>query len=228
MESRARNSASSPPNFDRLARLYAPLERLSFGGALQRRRLCYLGDPRLSSVAHALVLGDGDGRFCAALLERYPFVRVTAVDASAAMLAELQRRVKRRTPRAMLELHHADLRTWSPPHARYDLVAAHFFFDCLSTPDVAELVERVGPSLAPNAHWLVSDFAIPAGRFVTPFARLLLRALYLAFAVLARLRVSALPNYESALIAAGFACGAAETAFGGTLRSELWTRAARV
>jgi len=118
-------SSRPAANFDPLARCYAPLEWLSFGSALSRRRTRFLGDPRLAGTTHALVLGDGDGRFTAALLERYPSLRVTALDSSAAMLAALERRVALRTPRARLELHCADIRTWLPPRAGYDLVATH-------------------------------------------------------------------------------------------------------
>jgi ubiquinone/menaquinone biosynthesis C-methylase UbiE len=211
-------------NFGHLARLYAPLEWLSFGGALARRRRCFIADARLANARRVLVLGDGDGRFTAALLECYPTLEVTAVDASADMLAELERRVRVRTPSALLELQHADLRSWLVPQGNYDLVASHFIFDCLSTRDIAGLVTRIAPALAPNARWLVSDFAIPTHAIWTPFAKLLLRLLYFAFGVLTGLEVTHLPDYQSALKCAGFALSASETALGGTLRSELWER----
>lgn len=211
-------------NFDPLARCYAPLERLSFGSALSRRRTRFLGDPRLAGTTHALVLGDGDGRFTAALLERYPSLRVTALDSSAAMLAALERRVALRTPRARLELHCADIRTWLPPRAGYDLVATHFFFDCFTSDEVQAMVERIGPALAPNALWLVSDFAIPPRGVASLLARLLVSALYFAFRILTGLTVSSLPRYTSALNAAGFSCQDEEAALGGALRAELWAR----
>jgi trans-aconitate methyltransferase len=207
-----------PANFGHLARLYAPLEWLSFGGALARRRRCFLDDPRLSNARRALVLGDGDGRFTAALLDRYPAIEVTAVDASAEMLTELERRVRARAPSAVLELQRADLRSWPVPRRSYDLVVSHFVFDCLTTEDIAALVARITPALAPNARWLVSDFAIPAHALWTPFAKLLLRFLYVAFGLLTGLEVTHLPDYQSALKSAGFALSAAETALGGTPR----------
>jgi trans-aconitate methyltransferase len=211
-------------NFDPLARLYAPLEWLSFGRALSRRRRCFLGDPRLANARHALVLGDGDGRFTAALLDRYPALRITAVDASADMLAELERRVRARTPNAALELQRADLRSWPIPRATYDLVVSHFVFDCFTTRDVADLVARITPALAPDARWLVSDFAIPAHAIWTPVAKLLLRFLYFAFGLLTGLEVKQLPNYQDALRSARFELVSSETGLGGTLRSELWER----
>ena len=227
MPNRELTRLAPPANFNRLARLYAALEWLSFGGALARRRRCFLAHPRLDSARHALVLGDGDGRFTAALVNRHPNLQVTAVDASESMLAELERRVRALTPNAALNLQCADLRVWPVPHANYDLVVSHFVFDCLTTGDVAELVARVAPALGPNARWLVSDFAIPSHPLWAPFARLLLRFLYFAFGLLTGLRVKQLPDYQSALKSAHFELSAVEVALGGTLRSEFWQRSAR-
>jgi ubiquinone/menaquinone biosynthesis C-methylase UbiE len=213
-----------PANFGPLARVYAPLEWLSFGGALSRRRRCFLADPRLANARHALVLGDGDGRFTAALLERYPTLKVTAVDASAQMLAELERRVRIRSPSVALDLKRTDLRSWIVPHANYDLVVSHFLFDCLTTDDITNLVARIAPALTPHARWLVSEFAIPAHAIWTPFAKVLLRFLYFAFGLLTGLQVRQLPNYQGALRSADFRLVDAQTGLGGTLRSELWER----
>ena len=215
-----------PANFDRLARLYATLEWLSFGRALSRRRRCFLSDPRVAAAQRALVLGDGDGRFTAALLDRYPALEITAVDASAEMLAELERRVRALTPSATLDLHCADLRSWRVPRANYDLIVSHFVFDCLTTRDLSNLVARIAPALTANARWLVSDFAIPSHAIWTPLAKLLLRFLYCAFGLLTGLRVRQLPDYQSALKSAGFELTGAETALGGTLRSEIWEKRA--
>ena len=212
------------PDFGRLARVYAPLEWLSFGSALARRRQCFLADPRVACTQRALVLGDGDGRFTAALLERYPSIAVTAVDVSADMLTQLERRVRARAPSARLELHCADVRSWPVPRAKYDLVVSHFFFDCFTTRELEQLIARIAPTLAPSAHWLVSDFAIPRQGLWTPLAKLLVRFLYFAFGLLAGLRLTRLPEYERALELADFELSELESALGGTLRSELWRR----
>ncbi len=211
-------------NFDLLARLYAPLERFSFGRALERRRACFLADSRVANARRVLALGDGDGRFTAALLERYPALEVTAVDASRAMLGELQRRVRLHCSPAALSVHQADLRTWSPPQHGFDLVVTHFFFDCFSRTDIEAMIARVAPTLTPDARWLVSDFAIPSGGARALAARLLVRVLYFAQWAATGLRVKRLADYRSALTSAGFACMRVENALGGLLRSELWQR----
>jgi len=213
-----------PANFGRFARLYAPVEWLSFGRALTRRRECFLAHPRVAGARRVLILGDGDGRFTAALLERNPSAEITAVDVSAAMLSQLERRARTRTPNARLDLQQADIRSWSAPHANYDLVVAHFFFDCFTTDDLTTVIARISPALTPNALWLLSDFAIPTHPFWTPFAKVLLRLLYLTIGSLTGLKHSHLPDHQAALNSAHFQLANADTAFGGTLRSEIWQK----
>ena len=84
---RARRPACS---FDRVARVYRLLEYASFGRALERARESFLGE--LGSARHALVLGDGDGRFLAALLQANRQVRAVAMDSSRRMLDLLTER----------------------------------------------------------------------------------------------------------------------------------------
>jgi len=214
-----------PANFDRLARLYAPLEWLSFGRALSRRRLHFIDDPRVARARRALVLGDGDGRFSAALLARYPSLELTAVDASAQMLTQLERRVRTQTPHAALTLCCADLRHWAAPAQNFDLVVSHFVFDCLTTQELDTLIARVTPALAPRACWLISDFAIPQLNPWHLLARLLVRTLYFGFRVLTGLTVTRLPDHAPLLRSHHFQLASADTACGGILRSELWQRA---
>lgn len=217
-------SPTPPPNFGRFARVYACVEWLTFGRALSRRRECFLAHPRVANARRVLVLGDGDGRFTAALLERNPSAAVTALDVSAAMLTQLEHRVRARAPDARLELHCVDVRAWSAPQANYDLAVAHFFFDCFTTDELTKVIMRVAPALTPDALWLVSDFAIPDHPFWTPFAKLLLRFLYLTLGSLTGLEHTQLPDHQSAMKFAGFELTEDDTALGGTLRSEIWTR----
>jgi SAM-dependent methyltransferase len=212
------------PNFDRVARLYRPLEYLTLGRALERCRFHFL--PDLASRTHALVLGDGDGRFLAQLLHQNPLLHADAVDTSAAMLHLLQTRC--RAAQARLRTHQVDALTFAAPHPAipYDLIVTHFFLDCLTQPDVDALASRIAPNLAPDALWLVSDFRIPTG-FLTLPARLLVRSLYLAFRILTGLRVTSLPDHEAALTRAGLGRIAQHRSFGGILTTELWSKTHR-
>jgi hypothetical protein len=222
----ARRDDASPttaigPHFDRLARPYRWLEYLSFGPFLQRTRTHFL--PRLTCCRNALVLGDGDGRFTAALLRANKQVRIHAVDLSPAMLRALTHAAG--PDRHRLTTEPADLRHWTPTAAQpVDLIATHFFLDCLATAEIAALAARLTPTTTPGAFWIVSDFAIPStlyGRFIaTP----LVAVLYRAFRLLTRLRPQTLPDHTAALAAAGWTLDSQHACLGGLLLSQLWRR----
>jgi SAM-dependent methyltransferase len=206
------------PNFDRLAGSYRWLEAFTFGPTLQRCRLTYLA--RMASARRALILGDGDGRFTAALLHANPNITVDAIDSSAAMLATLQRRAGTHASRLRTTL--ADARTWQPGETKYDLIATHFFLDCLSSDEAAALAVKLHAASAPNALWAVSEFHVPATRFGRFVAAPLVAALYRAFALLTGLTTRQLPDYHGPIQAAGFRLAARRERLRGLLAAELW------
>lgn len=212
-----RQSASSEaPDFSRLARLYRWMEWLTFGPFLQRCRCAFLSS--LAERRHCLVLGDGDGRFTARLLRSNSTINVDAVDASAAMLSQLARR----SSPGRIRTHLADARTFTPACGDYDLIATHFFLDCLTDSEVNDLASRLRHYAAPNAIWVVSEFAIPANLYGRALAAPLILGLYLAFGLLTRLRVRKLPDHHSALVQSGWSLLDRRKILGGLLVSEMW------
>jgi SAM-dependent methyltransferase len=210
------------PNFDRLARPYRWLEYLSFGPLLWRCRICFLAE--IAGCRSALVLGDGDGRFTAHLLQSNPDIQVTAIDGSVRMIKSLQRAAT--TNRDRLTTQVADLRTWSPD-AQYgfDLIVSHFFLDCLTSDEVAAIAERIAPALAHDALWLISEFAIPDTIFGRIVAAPIVWSLYLAFRVLTGLSVNSLPDHAEALKASGWKLNLEKEHLSGLLTSQLWQHA---
>jgi hypothetical protein len=219
---------SPPPNFDRIARHYQWMEKVSFGSWLWRCRCNFLEE--MKSASRALVLGDGDGRFTARLLRENPFVRVDTVDASPAMMRELLRRAGDQADRVDAQV--VDVRTWSPAGdeeiKKYDLVVTHFFLDCLTTGEVEALAARVRLQLTENAVWVVSEFAIPKGWFGLWGARPIVGFLYWAFGWITGLRVRTLPDHAGALERNEFRLQHPRNRLRGLLVSEWWTRDHRV
>jgi hypothetical protein len=213
---------NEPPNFNRLARLYRWMEFFTFGPWLWLTRRTFLA--KMTHSRRALVLGDGDGRFTSELLRVNSHVQIDAVDASGAMLRALKRRAGARAGR--LRIHLADARTWQPPASTadlpYDLIATHFFLDCLTQPEVQSLAARLRNAVSPAALWAVSDFAVPPGCFGRFIARPVVSTLYLAFGWLTGLTVRALPDHASALRQAGFNLLDRRFQLGGLLVCEIW------
>lgn len=217
------NAEPSVPNFDGLARFYRWMEYATFGPWLWWCRCYFL--PTLKYCRNAVMLGDGDGRFTARLLAINPVLHVDAIDASRSMLRNL---VQNAGPLAeRISAHCADARNWQPTSQAgdrpFDLVVTHFFLDCLTTEEVRDLAERLRASLAPQALWVVSEFAMPRNCFGQLVARPIIRALYGAFGMLTGLNVRALPDYVSVLEKIGFVLEKRRTWLGGLLVSELWS-----
>jgi hypothetical protein len=205
-------------NFNGLAALYRWMEYATFGPWLMQCRCAFLS--KLVSKQHALVLGDGDGRFTSRLLRANETLRIKAVDASAAMLHSLIRRAGANADR--VSAHCTDARCWQSGSLPYDLIVTHFFLDCLTTSEVRNLADALRGSVAPAALWLISEFAVPENWFGRWIARPIVAMLYRVFGVLTGLAVRRLPDYATALRKAGFALAQRRTWLGGLLVSELW------
>ena len=210
---------SPQPNFDRVASIYRWAEYISLGPLLPRTRVHVLN--QLNNPRHALLLGDGDGRFLAQLLRRYPHCTALAVDTSAAMLTTLRHRCAHAAPR-LTTLQRSALEIDAPPPT--DLIVTHFLLDCFTQPEVDALTTHLASQLAPGALWLVSDFALPSSALLRPIARLYIASLYAAFRLLTGLRVRYLPDPQSSLARAGMRRIARHTLLFGLLYTELWQR----
>ena len=213
---------SSPASFDRLARAYRWMEYFSFGPYLQQCRCLRLGD--MTSCEHALVYGDGDGRFVAELVRCVPEIRATTVDASSKMLLRLAHRLP---SRAQVRLVHADALACAPaefPDAPFDLIVSHFFLDCFNETEIASLVARVNAAAEKTAHWVVSDFAIPRRQPARLAGALIVRGLYIAFALLTGLKTRSLPDHARVMRESGWVREDRRELLGGLLMSECWRR----
>jgi ubiquinone/menaquinone biosynthesis C-methylase UbiE len=207
------------PNFNRLAGPYRWMERLTFGPCLAWCRFAFLA--RAASCRHALVLGDGDGRFAARLLRANPHIHIDAVDASSSMLRALNENAGPHAAR--VRTHLADARQWHPAAGSpYDLVVTHFFLDCLTTDEIQSVATRLRSTLSPTGVWIVSEFAIPPNWYGRLVARPLIALLYRGFGQLTGLTVRTLPDHPTALRSAGFTLIERRPRLAGLLVSELW------
>ena len=204
------------PNFNRIARLYRWAEYATLGPLLERTRTYHL--PALTGRQQALLLGDGDGRFTAALLSHYPHLKAHAVDCSPTMLALL----RARSASPNLNTTCADALTHTPTPAP-DLIVTHFFLDCLTQPQTDTLIPHLAAAAAADTLWLTSEFHAPAGLLHYP-ARLYIRALYFVFRILTGLRVTRVPDYATPLARVNFHPIATKSFLAGLLVTTLWQR----
>jgi ubiquinone/menaquinone biosynthesis C-methylase UbiE len=213
------DAVSRALNFDPLARPYRWLEYVTFGRALERCRFHFL--PQLETARRALVIGDGDGRFLARLLDANRDMEADVVDISASMLQILQKKLSNQAKKR-IKIYQSDARIFDFPHSDYDLIATHFFLDCLSNEELAAFAARIRKHLKPGGLWVVSEFHKPAGTMTGFIGNLVISGLYLAFGAITGLRQRQLPDYEEILRNQGFTISAERKWLGGLLVSQLW------
>lgn len=205
-------------NADRIAPWYRVFEYGAFGRSLERRRYEFLDTAAKRN--RALVLGDGDGRFIAALLKRNPEMEIDIVELSAVMLDLCRQRVG---PRHGVRFHLADACGFEPPPPSYDLIATHFFLDCLPQQECDSLIQRMAGHAAPGAAWIISEFHQPAAGWPSVWAGFWIRLCYLFFRLTTGLSTKRIPEYAPALERAGFRLQTRVISRTGLLVSDFWT-----
>ena len=210
-------------DFDFIAPWYRFFEHLAFGRRLQKHRLFFLSAAQ--SARHALVLGDGDGRFLEQLALRHPLLSVDALDLSPVMTNLARQRLS-----GVPSVHFitGDARTEPLPKSSYDFIATHFFLDCFTNGELNDLIGRLARHAAADARWVVSEFQRPDALLPGWHAALWLKAMYFFFRLTAGLATRTLPNYRPLLTAYGFVLAAEHSSRTQLICSELWHRGAKI
>jgi ubiquinone/menaquinone biosynthesis C-methylase UbiE len=206
-------------SFDFLAPHYHWLEGVTFGNKLQTARVAFLD--QVNAPGRVLIAGEGNGRFLRSFLQKYPEAAVDSVDASAQMLRLAQERAGDKT---RIRFLHEDITLWSPPENTYDLIVTHFFLDCFTRDEVAQVVAKLARSATGRAVWLVADFSVPPRGIARIHARIWLKVMYRFFRLTTRISASELVEPARYLSANGFERVARRRARFGLITSELWRR----
>jgi trans-aconitate methyltransferase len=208
-------------SFDAVAPWYRTLETIAFANALQRARLACLDE--IGSRRRALIVGEGNGGFLAALLQRQPLIRIDCIDASQRMLDLARDHLLKTDPRQLsrVSFFRSDVASWTP-NDRYDLIVTHFFLDCFRTQTVGHIVAKLAQAAAPNSIWLLADFKIPEAGLARIHARAWLAAMYGFFRFVAGIEAHELVDPSPFLRVEGFTLERQHLFRSGMLKSELW------
>jgi len=210
-------------SFDAIAPWYRALETIAFGRALQRARVACLDE--IDSPRRGLIVGEGNGRFLAAFLQRHPLIRIDCVDNSADMLELARQQVLATIPDEIgrVAFRHQDVTSWTP-NDRYDLIVTHFFLDCFRTEQVGLIVAKLAQVAAPHAIWLLADFRIPEAGIARARARAWLAVMYWFFRSVAGIQARKLVDPSPFLRVEGFTLARQHLFRLGMLKSELWRK----
>lgn len=215
-------AARSPlANYDRLARWFAPLERLAFRDAMQAAREAHLD--RLASCERVLVPGPGDGRGLAALLAHAPRARILAVEPSGAMRARARRRLAD-VGGERVEWCSSDLRDLTADAVDFDAVVTDFFLDQFEGPELRDVVDSLASRLRPGGLWTLADFHQPARGWGAAHARLWLAVCYAFFGRATGLATRRLEDPSAPLGEVGMERLCARLSASGLFTAQLWRR----
>lgn len=208
-------------NFDPVAPHYDRLERWFSRGLMHSARIAHLSE--FDRCRHALLLGEGPGRFLPLVLRQFPEARVTCVDSSSQMLASARDNVPT-ADRERVTFVEADIRAWQPASGQFDLIATNFFLDCFGEDDLAQIIPLVANAATNDANWLVADFNIPEHGFIRWRAAFVIGALYQFFRFAAGLSTRRLISPQPWMESSGFRLRRRVEFDHGLLRSDWWTR----
>jgi hypothetical protein len=114
------------------------------------------------------------------------------------------------------------------PEGTYDAIVTCFFLDCFPQPMLDQVVAHLASAAAPDAVWLLADFAIPAQPWVARLrARVAHKIMYGFFRVTTGLPARALASPDEALRRAGFERVGRQDFDWGLLHSDCWQRMRR-
>jgi ubiquinone/menaquinone biosynthesis C-methylase UbiE len=196
------------------------MEVVLAGSRLQRARVAWLD--QLAACDRILIAGVGHGHFLRELAGRFPRCRITSVDASAGMLTRAKRRAGTRAGR--LEYIHASLPEWRPETSAYDAIVTHFFLDCFSPEQLADVVDVLARAARPSARWLITDFAVPNRGFKRHRARMIHAAMYAFFRPLAGVKARRVTPPDDLMRAQGFELIGRKHHEWELLQADLWRR----
>ncbi len=210
-------------NFDRLAAHYHWLETFLAGRLMQRCRTRFLS--RVRDCRHALLVGEGTGKFLAELLRRHPHIRVTCVEHCQGMIEQMRRRLAaEKLDESRVAFQPTDVLHWSPPAEKFDLVVTNFFLDCFRAEQLQHLVPLLAESTTDEAIWLVADFYEPERGWRRWRAKIILAMLYTFFRLTTSLSASRLTPPDPFLTGAGFNLVERRFISFGFAHSDVWRR----
>jgi len=210
-------------NFDHLASHYHWMEKIFAGGLMQRCRTTYL--PRTKNCRHALLVGEGTGKFLVELLRLNPQIRITCVELCEGMMEQMCRRIiLEGLDDSQIHFLQMDVLHWMPPKEKFDLVVTNFVLDCFPAGQLQKLVPLLAGSTNTEAMWLLADFWVPERGWRRWRAIVILGVLYEFFKITTSLSATWLTPPDNFLSAAGFMLAERRLLNFGFAHADLWVR----
>jgi SAM-dependent methyltransferase len=209
-------------SFDTLAPHYRWMERVLAGDKLQKCRTAHLQS--IDAPQRALLVGEGNGRFLRAFVERFPSTEITCIDASGRMLDVAKAGLNSAARVAYLP---SDIFETPLQQNHFDLIVTNFFLDCFPPDQLAPVVTKLAAAASSEATWLLADFCEAPGGLKKARSKLILSSMYLFFRFATKLPAHRLINPDELLRNNGFELINRRRFEWDLLHADLWRRAVR-
>ena len=176
---------------------------------------------QLADSQRVLTIGEGDGRFVADLVRRFPQIEVDCLEGSSEMIARARARLP---PAAKVNFYHVDALNWEYPVEIYDAVVTCFFLDCFTDQTLQEWMPRVVNSSKPNGKWVVAEFREGFCGAKRLSSRFWLKVMYRFFGWATGLEAKQLPDWEGSLNELGYSCFERAETVNSMLHCSVWQR----
>ncbi len=201
--------------YDNASLFYDRLSAIIFGKQLLEAQVHYLH--LIPANAKVLIVGGGSGWILHAIDKVHTCdLLITYVDASPKMTAIARNSYDGNNlvdfiPEDILEVEIA---------GKYDVIITPFFFDNFKEKEAAEILERLNTMLSNEGLWLYTDFR--DNKVIVH--RLLLRCMYLFFAVLCGVKANKLPDMHHLFLKYGYSMKDERLLINGFVESRVWTK----
>lgn len=204
--------------FNRIAPYYDFLKRIVFGRAIADSQVAFLGEVRQGSKL--LIVGGGSGEILAFLKKVVvnPGCSIWYVEASSRMIALAAKKVSLESPANINFIHGTEKSL--PENVMFDAVITNFFLDLFPYDTGTEICRKICRRIHPGGLWLVSDF-VSEGKW---WQRALLWIMYRFFGITCKIEATALPAWESQLLAVGMKEEIHKLFYGGFIKSALYEK----
>jgi ubiquinone/menaquinone biosynthesis C-methylase UbiE len=209
-------------SFDTLAPHYRWMERVLAGEKLQACRTAHLDN--IDHPQRALLVGEGNGRFLRAFVERFPNTEITCIDGSARMLEAAKGALN---SVAHVTYLHSDIREAALQENHFGLIVTNFFLDCFPPNQLAPVINKLATAATSESTWLVADFCEAPAGIKKARSKLILSSMYLFFRVVAKLPAHRLTQPDGLLRQQGFELIDRRRFEWDLLHADLWRRTVR-
>jgi len=143
-------------DYNSIAKLYDPLSRLIFFGAIQKSQLAFLG--LIPDHSKVLFIGGGNGYTLHKLFSINPNLEVVYLELSAKMIDLSKNKLSQESLDKVLFIHGNESQI---PDLEYDVVISFYFLDLFQRKRGLNIFMLLDQRLKPGGIWLIADFNVP-------------------------------------------------------------------